>query len=64
MSTVTLASFRVSLKMFRERRVRHTYVSQWYLFASTLWFPILYLAAVLLPTTGLVSGAAWATTNW
>ena len=44
--------FRVSLKMFRERRVRHTYVSQWYLFASTLWFPILYLAAVLLPTTG------------
>jgi cytochrome c oxidase cbb3-type subunit 1 len=56
--------FRVSLKMFRERRVQHTYVSQWYLFASTLWFPILYLAAVLLPTTGLVSGAAWATTNW
>ena len=50
--------FRVSLKMFRERRVQHTYVSQWYLFASTLWFPILYLAAVLLPSTGLVSGAA------
>ena len=61
---VLLVLFWVSLKMFSRRRVRHTYVSQWYLFASTLWFPILYVAAVLLPVTGLVSGAAGATTNW
>jgi cytochrome c oxidase cbb3-type subunit 1 len=61
---VLLVLFWVSLKMFSQRRVRHTYVSQWYLFGSTLWFPILYVSAVLLPATGLVSGAAWATTNW
>jgi cytochrome c oxidase cbb3-type subunit 1 len=61
---VLLVLFWTSLTMFSQRRVRHTYVSQWYLFGSAVWFPILYVAAVLLPATGLVSGAAWATTNW
>ncbi len=61
---VLLVLFWTSLTMFSRRRVRHTYVSQWYLFGSVVWFPILYVAAVLLPATGLVSGAAWATTNW
>jgi cytochrome c oxidase cbb3-type subunit I len=61
---VLLVLFWTSLTMFSQRRVRHTYVSQWYLFGSAVWFPILYVVAVLLPATGLVSGAAWATTNW
>jgi cytochrome c oxidase cbb3-type subunit I len=61
---VLLVLFWTCLTMFSRRRVRHTYVSQWYLFGSAVWFPILYVAAVLLPATGLVSGAAWATTNW
>jgi cytochrome c oxidase cbb3-type subunit 1 len=59
-----LVIFWVSLKMFRERLAVHTYVSQWYMFGATVWFPILYSSAVLLPTTGLVGGAAWATANW
>lgn len=61
---VLLVLFRVSLRMFRQRAARHTYVSQWYLFGSVVWFPILYCSAVGLPWTGLVGGAAWATANW
>jgi cytochrome c oxidase cbb3-type subunit 1 len=61
---VLLVLFWVSLKIFNQRRVSHTYVSQWYIFGSVLWFPILYSSAILLPTTGLVGGAAWATANW
>jgi cytochrome c oxidase cbb3-type subunit 1 len=53
-----------SLKMFRGRRSGHTYVSQWYLFGAVVWFPVLYCSAVLLPTSGFVGGAAWATANW
>jgi cytochrome c oxidase cbb3-type subunit 1 len=61
---VLLVLFWVSLRIFNQRRVTHTYVSQWYLFGSVVWFPIIYTAAILLPTTGLVGGAAWATANW
>jgi cytochrome c oxidase cbb3-type subunit 1 len=61
---VLFVLFWVSLKLYSQRRVQHTYVSQWYLFGSTVWFPILYGAAVLLPATGFIGGAAWATANW
>ncbi len=61
---------------FRNRRERHVYVTQWYLFAAVFWMPWLYLTAIVLifgidftimgerfaigPGTGVVQ----ATTNW
>lgn len=53
-----------SLKMFAGRKVRHTYVSQWYLFAAVIWFPILYSIAVIAMQLPFVTGAAKATINW
>ncbi len=53
-----------SLKMFAERKVKHTYVSQWYLFAAVIWFPILYSIAVVSMQLPSVTGAAKATINW
>jgi cytochrome c oxidase cbb3-type subunit 1 len=61
---VLLVIFAASLTMFRNRKVQHTYVSQWYVLAATIWFPILYSSVILLPNTGVVKGAAWATANW
>lgn len=53
-----------SFKMFKERKVEHTYVSQWYLFAAVIWFPILYATAVLAMQFDFVTGASKATINW
>ncbi|RYF08559.1 MAG: hypothetical protein EOO40_07775, partial [Deltaproteobacteria bacterium] len=53
-----------AIKMIRDRRESHLYVSQWYLFASVLWFPLVYLAAIVfmfaLPAHGMVQGVG----NW
>lgn len=43
------------------RRVRHIYVSAWYLFAALFWFPVLFVVANV---PGVHSGAQQATVNW
>lgn len=48
------------LKTFASRQVDHIYVSLWYILASVVWFPILYLL-VYLPIYGGVTQAA---ANW
>ena len=53
-----------SLKMFYNRKVEHTYVSQWYLFGAVFWFPFLYVFAVALSNASNVTGVARATANW
>jgi cytochrome c oxidase cbb3-type subunit 1 len=53
-----------SFKMFRDRKVAHTYVSQWYLFGAVFWFPFLYTFAVALSNAYNVTGVARATANW
>ena len=65
-----------TVAVFRNRRERHVYVTQWYILAAVFWMPWLYTTAVLLifgvdiellgvqikfgPATGVVQ----ATTNW
>ncbi|MFW5920296.1 MAG: cbb3-type cytochrome c oxidase subunit I, partial [Polyangiales bacterium] len=54
----------VSVVTFQKRRVGHVYVSQWYLFGSVLWFPLLYFTANMLINTGVAGGVIQGTTNW
>ncbi len=65
-----------TVAVFRQRREKHVYVTQWYLLAAMIWMPWLYTTAVLLifgidvaifgfhlympPATGVLQ----ATTNW
>jgi len=44
-----------------KRRVKHLYVSVWYIAAALLWFPVLYLIANI---PGLHFGVQQATMNW
>lgn len=53
-----------SVRMFRARRTAHTYVSQWYLFGSVIWFPLLYTAGVFMDQLEIVRGVAKGTLNW
>lgn len=48
------------LSTFMARDVEHLYVSLWYIIASVVWFPILYVVANLPIYTGVVHGAV----NW
>jgi len=48
------------LATFRARKVEHLYVSLWYIMASVVWFPPLYVVANLPIYTGVVHGAV----NW
>lgn len=45
---------------FRKRHVDHLYVSLWYIMASLLWFPLLYVVANL----GIYQGVVEAAMNW
>lgn len=45
---------------FRVRQVEHLYVSLWYILASMIWFPLLYVVANLDMYQGVVQGAM----NW
>jgi cytochrome c oxidase cbb3-type subunit I len=45
----------------QNRRVKHLYVSVWYLGAALLWFPVLYTVANF---PGIHSGVEQATMNW
>lgn len=55
----TLLSLSI-LKTFTIRRVTHLYVSLWYIIASVIWFPILYIIANL----PFYSGVTQAAVNW
>jgi cytochrome c oxidase cbb3-type subunit 1 len=59
-----LLLFVVTLYVFNDRRVEHIYVSQWYLFGATIWFPFLYVAATLLIQLPGATGVMKATANW
>ncbi len=48
------------VQTFRVRQVEHLYVSLWYILASMLWFPLLYVVANLGIYQGVVEGAM----NW
>ncbi|MBI2619594.1 MAG: cbb3-type cytochrome c oxidase subunit I [Ignavibacteriales bacterium] len=48
------------VQTFRKRNVEHLYVSLWYIMASLLWFPVLYVVANL----GIYQGVVEAAMNW
>jgi cytochrome c oxidase cbb3-type subunit 1 len=50
--------------MLRRRAPGHIYVSQWYLFAALIWFPLLYLTAQTLLFWKPVSAIAQGPVNW
>lgn len=53
--------FAISINQtFRRRNVDHLYVSLWYILASMLWFPFLYVVANL----GIYQGVVEAAMNW
>ena len=53
-----------NVKMYVTKESQHTYVSQWYLLAATVWLPILYVTAMACTYFGLVQGVSQAITNW
>ena len=53
-----------NVKMYLNKQIQHTYVSQWYLLAATVWFPIIYVTAMACTYFGLVQGVSQAITNW
>lgn len=53
-----------TIMMFSARRVRHVYVSQWYLFGAILWFPFLYVLANSLIHGRVATGVVQASANW
>ncbi len=60
---ITLAFACLSLSILRTfyaRRVKHLYVSLWYVMASVVWFPILYIIGNLPFYSGVTQGAV----NW
>lgn len=54
----------LTIHMLRNRKEKHLYVSQWYLFGATIWFPFLYLAATILIHSSAAVGVAKGTANW
>lgn len=57
---IVLANF----TMYSRKKSSHTYVSQWYLMAVTVWFPVLVLSAEACTNLGAVDGVAQAIANW
>jgi cytochrome c oxidase cbb3-type subunit 1 len=60
---ITVAAICLSLSIvrtFHARRVKHLYVSLWYIMASVVWFPLLYIIANL----PFYSGVTQAAVNW
>lgn len=53
-----------SLTMLAARQIRPLYVSQWYILAAVLWFPVLYLLANQVIHGGATHGISAATANW
>ena len=50
--------------MFRHRRSKHVYVSQWYLLAAVFWFPWLFGTANILMQATPLKGVVFAAANW
>ena len=50
--------------MYARKTTKHTYVSQWYLMAVTVWFPVLVLTAEACINFGAVDGVAQGIANW
>jgi len=59
-----LAIIAANFRMYATKKTKHTYVSQWYLMAVTVWFPILVLSAEACTNFGAVDGVAQALANW
>ena len=57
---IVVANFR----MYATKKSSHTYVSQWYLMAVTVWFPVLVISAEACTQFGAVDGVAQAIANW
>lgn len=53
-----------SMMTFAQRRQRHVYVSQWYIFASIFWFPWLYVTVQILLILMPVKGVPQAAITW
>ncbi len=64
LGAVFLIVIALTIKMLRERREKHLYVSQWYLFGATIWFPFLYIGATVLIHSPAAVGVAKGTANW
>ncbi len=59
--TIAAVLFSLSiLRTFRARNVRHIYVSLWYILASVVWFPVLYVLIYIPIYRGVTQAAA----NW
>lgn len=59
--TVAAVLFSASiLKTFTTRKVKHIYVSLWYILASIVWFPVLYVLIYIPIYNGVTQAAA----NW
>ena len=50
--------------MYARKKTQHTYVSQWYLMAVTVWCPVRVLSAEACINFGAVDGVAQAIANW
>jgi cytochrome c oxidase cbb3-type subunit 1 len=50
--------------LLKRREPGHIYVSQWYLFAALVWFPLLYITAQVLLLWRPVSAIAQGPINW
>ena len=53
-----------TLAVFRNRREKHVYVTQWYIFGAMFWFPWLYTTAAIVCVYAMATGVVQATTNW
>lgn len=53
-----------TIVIFRFRREKHLYVSQWYILAAVLWFPWLYSTAQILLILEPARGTVQAAVNW
>ncbi len=54
----------VTLQMLWVRQVQHIYISLWYLFGATMWFPFLYLGGTILIHMPAATGMAKMSANW
>jgi cytochrome c oxidase cbb3-type subunit 1 len=53
-----------TVAIFRMRREKHVYVTQWYLFGSVFWLPWIYTVAEMLIIYVPAQGVVQAATNW
>lgn len=54
----------VTFRMLSSMKSSHYYISLWYIFGATIWFPILYVGSNLLIHFSLAQGMAKMSANW